>query len=350
MTHKSELRNAFLCQIGRRSAKMPGINALRSDRLAGSPRRATEFERAARTLLSSLRRHRALRPGSLIVTIFGDAIAPRGGVVALASLIRAGALFGVNERHVRTSVGRLAQEGWIEAERAGRVSFYRLSEVGRRRFAEATHRIYGKSPAEWSGLWTLVALLPGLRVDRERIRSEMTLLGFGQLQPGLLASPTHAADDTLATLKELGALPDVLVSQARVIGGIADERIARSAWNLDELERRYQEFLALFAPLARHAEPAGAMSHQSAFVVRTLLIHEYRRVHLRDPLLPVSMLPRDWAGRRASDLCRSLYATLFQRAERYLSESMRSANGDLPGPSSETYRRFGGLPARSGRP
>jgi phenylacetic acid degradation operon negative regulatory protein len=310
--------------------------------LAASSRRASEFERGARALLTSLRRRRTLRPGSLIITIFGDAIAPRGGVVALASLIRAGALFGVTERHVRTSVGRLAQEGWIEAQRSGRVSFYRLSDVGRRRFAEATHRIYGESPTEWSGSWTLVALLPGMSADRERIRSEMTLLGFGQLQPGLLASPTHAPDDTLATLKELGALPDVLVSQARVIGGIPDERIARSAWNLDELERRYQEFIDMFAPLARHAGSA-AMSNQSAFVVRTLLIHEYRRVHLRDPLLPVSMLPREWAGRRAAELCRSLYATLFQRAERYLSESMRSAAGDLPPPSAETYRRFGGL-------
>lgn len=293
----------------------------------------------------SLRRRGTLRPGSLIVTIFGDAIAPRGGVVALASLIHAGALFGVNERHVRTSVGRLAQEGWIEAERSGRVSFYRLSAGGRRRFAEATHRIYGESPEQWSGLWTLVALLPGMSADRERIRSEMTLLGFGQLQPGLLASPTHAADDTLATLKELGALPDVLVSQARVIGGIADERIARSAWNLDELEHRYQDFIDQFAPLARRAG-AAAMSDKNAFVVRTLLIHEYRRIHLRDPLLPASLLPRDWAGRRASELCRSLYATLFQRAERYLSGSMRSASGDLPAPSAEAYRRFGGLRAR----
>ena len=307
--------------------------------------RKSDFELEARSLLRALRRRRALRPGSLIVTIFGDAIAPRGGEVALASLIRAGASFGVKDRHVRTSVGRLAQEGWIEAQRIGRVSFYRLSDIGRRRFAEATQRIYGEVQTPWDRKWTLVALLPGMNSDRDRVRAEMTLLGFGQLQPGLLASPTHPVDDTLQMLKELGALPAVLVTRAVAVGGIADQGIARAAWNLGELERRYQEFIDQFAGFASRTT-GDTLPIEPAFVVRTLLIHEYRKIHLRDPLLPDSMLPRDWPGRRAGDLCRTLYATLFEPAERYLSSVMRNEQGKLPAASPDTYRRFGGLRAR----
>ncbi len=58
---------------------------------------------------------RPLRGGSLLITLFGDAIAPRGGAVTLGSLIRLAAPFGLTERLVRTSVARLAREGWLAA-------------------------------------------------------------------------------------------------------------------------------------------------------------------------------------------------------------------------------------------
>src|SRR5271157_4390321 len=111
---------------------------------------------AARELLARFRRQRPLRGGSLIITIFGDCIMPRGGAVSLGSLIALGAPFGLNERLVRTATARLAQEGWLEGRRVGNPSEYRLSARGRERFAEATVRIYGGPASEWSGRWTLV--------------------------------------------------------------------------------------------------------------------------------------------------------------------------------------------------
>ena len=98
---------------------------------------------AATHFVSRFGQQRPLRSGSLVVTIFGDAIMPRGGAIALGSLIELTAPFGLNERLVRTAVSRLAQEGWLEAHRVGKLSEYRLSQDGRERFAEATQRIYG---------------------------------------------------------------------------------------------------------------------------------------------------------------------------------------------------------------
>jgi phenylacetic acid degradation operon negative regulatory protein len=178
------------------------------------------------------------------------------------------------------------------------------------------------------------------------VREEMTLLGFGQLQPGLFASPTRTPQDTLATLRELGVAEDVLVTRATTFGNLADERIARTAWDLDELGRRYRDFVELFVALEQAVAGARTIPADAAFAVRTLLIHEYRKIHLRDPLLPSSLLPANFAGRRAGELCRSLYARLFQPAEKYLSTEMRTSAGALPSPSAETYRRFGGLRAR----
>jgi phenylacetic acid degradation operon negative regulatory protein len=79
---------------------------------------------------------------------------------------------------------------------------------------------------------------------------------------------------------------------------------------------------------------------ESAFVVRTLLIHEYRKIHLRDPLLPPALLPDGWVGTAAYELCRRLYPAVFAEAERFLSEHARSIRAPLPPPDAAVHRRF----------
>src|SRR6202050_959149 len=88
---------------------------------------------AAAELVARFRRQRPLRGGSLIVTIFGDSLMPRGGAITLGSLIALAAPFGLNERLVRTAAARLAKEGWLEGHRAGKLSEYHLSRDGRGR-------------------------------------------------------------------------------------------------------------------------------------------------------------------------------------------------------------------------
>ena len=58
----------------------------------------------------------ALSGTSLVMTIFGDSIYHRGGVISLASLIQLMDVFGLNERSVRTAVVRLVQNGWLSSE------------------------------------------------------------------------------------------------------------------------------------------------------------------------------------------------------------------------------------------
>src|ERR1700677_2592946 len=106
---------------------------------------------AAAELVARFRRQKPLRGGSLLVTLFGDSIMPRGGAVTLGSLIALAAPFGLNERLVRTATARLAKDGWLEGPRAGKRSEYHLSQDGRERFAEATRRIYSAPDGPWSG-------------------------------------------------------------------------------------------------------------------------------------------------------------------------------------------------------
>src|ERR1700740_876095 len=96
---------------------------------------------AVRALLRHFRRQSPIRGGSLLISVFGDSIAPRGGAVTLGSLIALARPFGLAERLVRTPVARRARDGWLVARRDGRRSEYRLTPIGQQRFAEATRRI-----------------------------------------------------------------------------------------------------------------------------------------------------------------------------------------------------------------
>jgi phenylacetic acid degradation operon negative regulatory protein len=294
-------------------------------------------------LLGRFRRQRPLRSGSLLISILGDAIAPRGGHVTLGSLIRLAAPFGLPERRVRTSVARLAQDGWLAARRSGRTSEYALTARGRQRFAAATRRIYGARPRTWQRRWMLVMLAPQLtaaHARRERLRDELQWLGFGQFTPDVFGHPCCDLAAVHARLAELGMKRHVTLLEARSDHPRADRRLVRRGWDLGELARAYRRFVAGFAPLAAALRTGDVPTPQSAFVARTLLIHEYRKIHLRDPLLPDALLPGDWVGTAAYELCRELYRALFRAAERHLTAQARRLGGALPAASRAARGRF----------
>ena len=287
------------------------------------------------------RRQRPLRGGSLIVTIFGDSIMPRGGAITLGSLIRLAMPFGLNERLVRTAAARLAQDGWLESRRAGKLSEYHLSQSGRERFAEATARIYGDAAPAWAGRWTLI-VLPVLRAaERLRLRKELAWHGFGELSGGVFAHPEVQRRELAAQLHALNLPANALVFDADLANDTAPSALVNLGWNLQELGLRYRQFVERFeraaAALRQRASP------EAGFILRTLLIHEYRRLHLRDPLLPPPLLPKNWPGTRAAELCREIYAQVFTASETHLSDVAAQLKGGLPAPDRSVMQRFGGL-------
>ncbi len=293
-----------------------------------------------KAVLRHFRVQRPLRAGSLLVTIFGDAIAPRGGIVTLGSLIRLAAPFGLSERLVRTATGRLAREGWLRAERSGRRSEYRLSRAGAARFAEATRRIYAPAPPRWDGRWTLL-MLPAGRGRPAQLREGLRWLGFGQLSVGVFAHPGTTPEEARGWLLKMPGTADALLLHARGVDALSERCLAAQGWNLADLGRRYQRFLKRFQPLVPIVR-RGALSAERAFLVRTLLIHEYRKIHLQDPLLPPKLLPADWVGGRAYELTRGLYAAVVAAAELHLSECARRLEGPLPPAAQALQKRFGG--------
>ena len=287
--------------------------------------------------------------GSIIVTVFGDGILPRGGCVWLGSLIGLLAPLGLSERLVRTAVFRLAQDDWLEAVVQGRRSDYRLSPAGRRRFAEASRQIYASASLPWDRRWRLITVTAALEpVERERLRRALFWHGFGELGGDCFVHPSANLDQVFESLQAEGLgpllarlLPLVAANPLLAASG-RDADLVRRAWNLADLGNAYQGFVAAYASLlAQWQSQAERMGDESAFLIRSLLIHDYRRLLLRDPQLPGVLLPEQWAGHEARQLCRALYGLLLTPSERHLDRQLRLADGQVLMPSALLGERFG---------
>jgi phenylacetic acid degradation operon negative regulatory protein len=267
------------------------------------------MSRPARALDHALAHVRAepSRTWSIIVTLYGDAIVPRGGSVWLGTVLRFFAHLGVGEGVVRTAMSRLASDGWLERHRVGRNSFYALAPRGRDTFREAAEHIYAPRAQAWRGHFDLV--LPPAGSDRERVRAAMHAAGFGLLAPDTWVAPGGHA---------LPALPGpVLRLELR---GDADtaRALAARVWPIAAMAAAYQRFIAAFTPLREALAPGQPVSELDALAARVLLVHEFRRIVLRDPLLPAAVLPADWPGAAAHALCADIYARVLAPSERWL--------------------------------
>ena len=297
------------------------------------------------TILDNFQQRRPLRAGSLIITIYGDALMPRGGEVWLGSLINVLEPFGLNPRLTRTAVFRLTQDDWLQAKPIGRRSYYQVTESGRTSFTQAFKRIYASASPDWHGEWT-VAMLSMLENDERRLlRQKLSLLGFGQVGPQTMMHPSAHVADVEKILRNNDLQDKVMLIHGlnngdKVTPAMLDQ--IKSCWDLKSLGQDYQLFLDMFRPLLQELGELS-ISDEHAFQARTLLIHEYRRIMLKDPFLPDELLCTNWNGRAARQLCANLYQQLWQSAERYISSHLETADGPLPAANQKFLRRFGGL-------
>jgi phenylacetic acid degradation operon negative regulatory protein len=269
------------------------------------------------------------RTGSIVITLFGDAIVPRGGAVWLGTLLKFFEAIDIDGSVVRTAMSRLAADGWLEREKVGRNSFYRLAASGHRTFEAATRHIYDPPPSDWSGRFEL--LLIGKAGDRDASREALRNAGFGSPLPGVWVAPAGVP------------IPEEASSAIRLEVSAEDasgRRLLSESWPLDRTADAYLKFMKTFEPLRVWLDRRARPSELEAFTARILLIHHYRRVVLRDPLLPLALLPKNWPGNAARDLCGEIYRAVLPASEQWLDQHGLNENGVLPPGTKELARRF----------
>ncbi len=270
------------------------------------------------------------RTGSIVITVFGDAIVPRGGSVWLGTLLEFFKALDIDSSVVRTAMSRLTADGWFERTKVGRNSFYRLVKRERLTFDIATKHIYGAPASDWTGRFEL--LLIGNGEDRDASREALKNAGFGSPLPGVWVAPSGVP------------VPEEAAGAIRLEVAAEDDsgrRLLSESWPLDRTADAYLKFMKTFEPLRNRIGRREVLSDADAFTARILLIHHYRRVVLRDPLLPPALLPGDWPGRAARKLCGEIYRALLAPSEQWLDRHGTSETGPLPSAGKELSRRFG---------
>jgi phenylacetic acid degradation operon negative regulatory protein len=260
-----------------------------------------------------------LRPQDLTVTLLGDyvhlgrAASPvwAGGLVALL------ADFGFSPDAVRVALSRLSRRGLLVRTRRGRHSFYDLSDRARRVLDEGAQRIFGLGTAEhWDHTWTLVSysVPETMRAERERLRARLTFLGFGSAHDGHWIAPRDRSDEVAALADELHVRDRVHVFLGRPSPHERPDELIAAAWDLEGLDDRYRAFQDEFAPFV-----AAELDDRDAFVVRTLVMHRYRRFPALDPDMPPELLAGPSARADAIALFRELWHGLERPAQRHFS-------------------------------
>jgi len=270
------------------------------------------------------------RTGSIVITVFGDAIVPRGGSVWLGTLLEFFRQLDIDASVVRTAMSRLTADGWFERHKIGRNSFYRLVQSGRQTFDIATRHIYGPPASDWTGRFEL--LLIGNGGDRDASREALKNAGFGSPLPGVWVAPSGVP------------VPEEAAGAIRLEVSAEDDsgrRLLSESWPLERTADAYQKFMKTFQPLHGWIGRGERLADADAFTARILLIHHYRRVVLRDPLLPTALLPADWPGRAARTLCGEIYRGLLPASEQWLDRHASNESGPLPKAGAELARRFG---------
>lgn len=268
---------------------------------------------------------------SMIFTIFGDYVRHYGNKIWIGSLIQLMKEFGHNEQAVRVVLSRMMKQGWFETEREGRKSYYYLTKRGVSRIEEAASRIFKLEPHEWDGRWRMLMynIPEDKRQLRDELRKELLWSGFGTFTNGCWITPNDLAKEVrlLIAKYEIEEHADLFLSE--YTGPRSNQELVAKSWPLEEIEKKYEEFISIYSQkfvVATSAMESGLLSDAQCFVERTNLVHEYRKFLFIDPGLPKELLPEMWSGTHSAHLFAQYYKLLAEPANRFFEHIFEKDN------------------------
>lgn len=237
---------------------------------------------------------------SLLLTMFGEFVAPHGGSVWTGTLVDGLTALGYTDRNARQAIARLRDEGMIRSERHGRRTRWHLTASGDRLFREGTERIYGfgRRADDWDRRWLIVicSVPESQREKRVQLQTRLTFAGFGFASPTMAISP-HVSVEPIANLilEELALTDLALVLTAETGLVTPDRAMLEGSWDLAGLGEAYDTFVETIST-------TNPDTPEAAFVELVRLVHAWRHFPFLDPELPAELLPEEWIGHVARQL------------------------------------------------
>jgi phenylacetic acid degradation operon negative regulatory protein len=276
---------------------------------------------------------------TFLVTIFGDVVSQHGNWIWLGSLVKALEPLGYSERLVRTSVNRLLKEDWLQMKSSGRKSYYSFTAKAQGHYTKAARRIYANDSTSNKDQWLIIftsfvndKLLPELK-------KQLHWLGFSSLTSGVYAHPGCSIKSLHETIQELNLSDAVVIFDSQIHNNSSLKvlkQLVFEKWQLDQLQQKYLNLITNYKPFIETIK----FNPQQCFMMRVLLIHEYRRILLSDHELTDEMLPDNWQGHAARKMVKSLYSKINSGSLQYINNNLENLNGFLEAPNIDFSKRF----------
>jgi len=252
---------------------------------------------------------------SALFDVYGDHLRSRGSQAPVAGLVQLLEPVGIQAPAVRTAISRLVAQDWLEPVQLAAGRGYRATGHAIRWLDEAGARVYRRVDQTWDGHWHLALVDPPVdRAARNRLRADLTFIGYAELAPQVWVSPFDRA--------ELGEVMQRAGAQARRVRADEIEPPPVDAWDLDALAAAYRSFVDNADTLLDRASSADGDPDREAFAARFHLVHEWRKFLFTDPGLPGELLPADWEGRTAAELFTSEAERLKPAADRFVARCL----------------------------
>ena len=237
----------------------------------------TQGNDRALAAINDLKDHSTLKVWSVLVTFFGDlAAAPKTHLTGpvLAALVQP---IGIKPEALRVALHRLRKDGWIETSKTGRVSLYALTDFGRQQTNAVRHRVYGAAP-EKPADWHIIITAPHSAGDAAN----------GPLHDAISVS----GNTYLLPMRPHPAPPNAFVGSLSVL---SDVGWVRDKITPPEIVTAYEELDTLLKGITRNLRSIrqGTLIEQT--ILRTLILHNWRRILLRHPAAADFALD-GWAG------------------------------------------------------
>ena len=261
----------------------------------------TAFE----TCVERLTRGDRHRVWSLIVTVFGDLAQGADDQISMQAMAQITDPMGVKPEALRVALHRLRKDGWINSRRQGRNSLYHLTAFGREQSVAAASRIYRAGPPEEKN-WSLVlasAASAGSQREIEEVALTQESVALSSNAILVEGSRDELGGNLLWTELLAGSIPDWVKGAA-----INEETL-----------RKYASLKQTFADVER--EPLESLDPFETATLRTLIVHSWRRVLLRHPDVPDTLLP----SKCELPDCRALFSELLDRLPRERTGEIKAA-------------------------
>jgi phenylacetic acid degradation operon negative regulatory protein len=272
----------------------------------------------------------SVRAWSLAVTFLGDCIVPRGGDVGIATITEVLGRFGIDAGVTRTSMSRLASDGWVKRQKVGRNSFYSLTPTALADSEAASRRIYAARDPQDPCAWRIYIGGDSPKPEQTGLRTALRHRGAAELGSRVYILPGT---------EELGGYEPAIALDANPLPTEKARELVRRAFDLAALREDYARFVAAFAPVHASLCAGRKLTGLDALAMRVFVIHRFRRIVLRDPGLPAPYLPENWPGIAARETAGAIWRALFRPSEAWLDANAASASGSLP-PRSLSRQRF----------